>query len=90
MSGRKIPARGLLIPGDGETMRVTWPEKVVAAAMRKAGKLAIARLVLSSREKVVTIAPRKKGMLVSTLRYPNEVRGTEAYFDTIPESMRGS
>jgi DNA end-binding protein Ku len=58
---------------------------VLREAMRKAGKLAIARLVLSSRERVVTIAPREKGMFVSTLRNPNEVRGTAAYFDTIPD-----
>jgi DNA end-binding protein Ku len=55
---------------------------VLREAMRKAGKLAIARLVLSSRERVVTIAPRERGMFVSTLRNPAEVRATAAYFDT--------
>ena len=54
-------------------------------AMRKAGKVAIARLVLSSRERVVTIGPRDKGMFVCTLRDPNEVRGTADYFDDIPD-----
>jgi DNA end-binding protein Ku len=54
--------------------------------MRGAGKLAIARLVLSSRERVVTIAPREKGMFVCTLRAPNEVRATSAYFDEIPDA----
>jgi DNA end-binding protein Ku len=58
---------------------------VLREAMRRAGKLAIARLVLSTRERVVTIAPRDKGMFVSTLRNPNEVRGTSAYFDAIPD-----
>ena len=58
---------------------------VLREAMRKAGKLAIARLVLSSRERVVTIGARENGMFVCTLRNPNEVRGTAAYFDGIPE-----
>jgi DNA end-binding protein Ku len=58
---------------------------VLREAMRKAGKLAIARLVLSSRERVVTISPREQGMFVSTLRNPGEVRSTSAYFDSIPD-----
>ena len=59
---------------------------VLREAMRGAGKVAIARLVLSSRERVVTIAPREKGMFVCTLRAPNEVRATAAYFDDIPDA----
>jgi DNA end-binding protein Ku len=58
---------------------------VLREAMRKTGKLAIARVVLSTRERVVTIAPREKGMVACTLRNPNEVRGTAAYFDAIPD-----
>ncbi|MDG4882928.1 Ku protein [Mesorhizobium sp. WSM4884] len=57
---------------------------VLREAMRKSGKLAIARLVLSSRERVVTIGPRENGMFVCTLRNPNEVRGTAEYFGNIP------
>jgi DNA end-binding protein Ku len=53
--------------------------------MRRAGKLAIARLVLSSRERVVSIGAREKGMFVCTLRNPNEVRSTAAYFEGIPD-----
>jgi len=59
---------------------------VLREAMSRAGKVAIARLVLSSRERVVTIAPRDKGMYVCTLRAPNEVRATGAYFDDIADS----
>ncbi len=58
---------------------------VLREAMAKAGKLAIARLVLSSRERVVTISPRETGMFVCTLRNPNEVRGTAEYFGAIPQ-----
>lgn len=57
---------------------------VLREAMRKSGKLAIGRLVLSSRERVITISPRETGMFVCTLRNPNEVRGTAEYFGNIP------
>jgi DNA end-binding protein Ku len=57
---------------------------VLREAMRKSGKLAIARLVLSSRERVVTIGARENGMFVCTLRNPNEVRSTAEYFGNIP------
>lgn len=58
---------------------------VLREAMRKTGKLAVARLVLSSRERVVTIGARENGMFVCTLRNPSEVRGTAEYFGGIPE-----
>ncbi|ASY65428.1 Ku domain protein (plasmid) [Sinorhizobium sojae CCBAU 05684] len=57
---------------------------VLREALRRTGKLAIARLVLSSRERVVTIGPRETGMFVCTLRNPNEVRRTADYFGNIP------
>ncbi len=57
---------------------------VLREAMRKSGKVAIARLVLSSRERVVTVGARENGMFVCTLRNPNEVRDTAEYFGNIP------
>jgi len=57
---------------------------VLREAMRRSGKVAIARLVLSSRERVVTIAARETGMFITVLRNPNEVRGTAEYFGNIP------
>jgi len=59
---------------------------VLREAMRKSGKLAIARLVLSSRERVVTIGARDNGMFVCTLRNPSEVRSTAEYFKDIPDT----
>lgn len=59
---------------------------VLREALRQSGKLAIARLVLSSRERVVTIGARDKGMFVCTLRNPSEVRSTAEYFGNIPEA----
>jgi len=68
---------------DGKMAEETFA--VLRDAMRAAGKVAIARLVMSSRERVVTIGAREKGMFVTTLRDPREVRSTAAYFDEIPE-----
>lgn len=59
---------------------------VLREAMRKSGKIAIARLVLSNRERVVTIGARDGGMFVCTLRNPNEVRSTAEYFKDIPDT----
>ncbi len=58
---------------------------VLREALRRTGKLAIARLVLSSRERVVTIGARETGMFVQTLRNPAEVRASATYFDEIPQ-----
>ena len=58
---------------------------VLREAMRQSGKLAIARLVLTNRERVITIGARENGMFVTVLRNPNEVRGTAEYFGNIPE-----
>ena len=57
---------------------------VLREALRKSGKVAIARLVLTNRERVITIGARDKGMFVTVLRNPNEVRNTTEYFDNIP------
>lgn len=57
---------------------------VLREALRKSGKVAIARLVLTNRERVITIGARDKGMFVTVLRNPNEVRSTAEYFDNIP------
>jgi len=58
---------------------------VLREAMRKAGKFAIARLVLSTRERIVAIGVRDNGMIAVTLRNPNEVRSSAEYFEGIPE-----
>ncbi|EAR51246.1 putative ATP-dependent DNA ligase protein [Oceanicola granulosus HTCC2516] len=58
---------------------------VLREALGRSGKVAVARLVLSSRERVVTIGAKDKGMFVQTLRNPSEVRAASTYFDDIPD-----
>jgi DNA end-binding protein Ku len=59
---------------------------VLREALRRSGKVAIARLVMSSRERVVTIGARDNGMFLHTLRNPAEVRASTEVFDSIPDT----
>ncbi len=47
---------------------------VILEAMRKAGKVAIARIVLSGRERLVTVQPIEDGFRLTTLRSAKEIR----------------
>jgi len=68
---------------DGKMANETF--RVICEAMRQEKKAAIGRLVLSSRERVVLLSPRGKGMMIRTLRAPEEVRREDAYFEDIEE-----
>ena len=59
---------------------------VLREAMKKTGKTAIARVVMSNRERVVSVEVRDNGMLMQTLRRPVEVRKSGEYFDEIPDA----
>jgi DNA end-binding protein Ku len=58
---------------------------VIREAMRDKDKVAIARIVLSERERVIALEPFGKGLLGVTLRYGNEVRKPDEYFDDIQD-----
>jgi DNA end-binding protein Ku len=47
--------------------------------------VAIGKVVFTSREHIIALEPRGKGLLGVTLRYPYEVRKEEDYFDDIPD-----
>jgi DNA end-binding protein Ku len=57
---------------------------VIRDAMKRKGRVALARVVLSNREHVIAIKPLGKGLLGTTLRYPYELRNEDSYFDDIP------
>jgi DNA end-binding protein Ku len=58
---------------------------VIREAMRDKSMAALARVVLSSRERVIMLQPWDKGMLGTTVRYPYELRNSDEYFRDIPE-----
>lgn len=56
---------------------------VIREAMKVNKTVGISRLVLYRRERAVLVKPSGTGMLVWTLRYGEEVRDAEDYFDAI-------
>ena len=58
---------------------------VIRDAMLGKGMVALGRVVLSKRERVIMLQPRGKGLLGATLRYPYEVRDEAIYFGDIGE-----
>jgi DNA end-binding protein Ku len=58
---------------------------VIREAMRGKGMVALGRLVLSKRERVIALETYDKGLLGTTLRYPYEVRKAEDYFCDLPD-----
>jgi DNA end-binding protein Ku len=68
---------------DGEVGQQAFA--VIREAIRKEGMVALARVVFTSREHVIALEPRGKGLLGVTLRYPYEVRKEDEYFEDIED-----
>ena len=58
---------------------------VIRDAMAASGRLAIGRLVMHSRERVVAIEARGKGLLMTTLRSYDEIKADKEFFRDIPD-----
>ena len=71
------------IAPDGEVGQQAFA--VIREAIRKEGMVAIGKVVFTSREHIIALEPRGKGLLGMTLRCPYEVRTEEDYFDDIPD-----
>lgn len=57
---------------------------VIREAMRGKGMVALARVVLAKRERVIMLQPWDKGLMGTTLRYPYELRDPKEYFEDLP------
>jgi DNA end-binding protein Ku len=57
---------------------------VIREAMRGKGMVALGRVVLAKRERVIMLKPWDKGLMGHTLRYPYEIKDAKEYFDDIP------
>jgi DNA end-binding protein Ku len=53
---------------------------VIREAMESSQRIAIGRVVMHTRERVVAIEPRGKGLLLTTLRSHDEIRDEEDFF----------
>ena len=58
---------------------------VIREAMKKAGKVALGRLVMHQRERLMALEPRDRGILAYTLRNRREVRQAEEIFAHIKD-----
>ncbi len=58
---------------------------VIRNIIEKMNMVAIGRVVLTSREHVIAMQPRGKGIMGTLLRYPYEVRDEKEYFDEIED-----
>ncbi len=58
---------------------------VIRETIRSLDKVALARVVLTSREHVIALEARDNGLMGMLLRYPYEVRDAAEYFDDIQE-----
>ena len=59
---------------------------VIRQAMVETGKLALGRVVLHTRERLLALEPRDKGIVAYSLRTKGEVRMPADYFDDIPDA----
>jgi DNA end-binding protein Ku len=64
------------IAGEGYT--------VIRDAMRKTGKAGLAQVTIGGREWLVAITPLGDGLVMVMLRYADELRDADDYFDDVP------
>jgi DNA end-binding protein Ku len=58
---------------------------VIREAMRGKKMVALGRVVLAKRERIIMLQPWGKGVMGSTLRYGYEVRDQKDFFDDLPD-----
>jgi DNA end-binding protein Ku len=58
---------------------------VIREAMRAAGQVALGRLVMHQRERLMALEPRDRGIVAFTLRTNREVKNAADFFDPIPD-----
>ncbi|MBI2250479.1 MAG: Ku protein [Brevundimonas diminuta] len=58
---------------------------VIREAMRSEGKIALGRVVLSTRERLLALEPRDRGILAYSLRTRDEVRASREVFGAITD-----
>jgi DNA end-binding protein Ku len=58
---------------------------VIRDAMRKTGKVGLAQVTIGGREWLVAIGPLGDGLVMVMLRYADELRQAEDYFEDIPQ-----
>lgn len=60
--------------------------KVIREAMRSEGQVALGRVVMSTRERILALEPKGKGIVAHTIRSREEVRDPSEVFDRIDDA----
>jgi len=63
---------------------------VIRETIRALDKVALARVTLTNRERMIALEPRGKGMVGTLLRYPYEVRDPTHLFDDVQDTKVSS
>lgn len=73
----------MLPNGDNEDTEEAYA--VLRDALRKTKKIGLGQIVVRGTSSIVAIKPCGKGLLMETLRYPDELKKADSAFDSIPE-----
>lgn len=57
--------------------------RVIREALRQSGKVAVGRVVINGQERIISLRPLGNGLLGNSLRYPDEIRKPEDFFESI-------
>jgi DNA end-binding protein Ku len=61
------------------------PFAVIRTAMERTGRVALGKVVMSQRERLLALEPRDEGIIATTLRSHDEVRDMDKIFADIPD-----
>jgi DNA end-binding protein Ku len=73
----------ILLPTDDAA---TEAYTVIREAMAQIGRVALGRVVMHTRERLLAMEPRSKGLLVHTLRMRDEVVNLEKALESVPDA----
>ena len=75
--------RSYYVAPDGEIAEEAY--LTLREALKKSGKTAIGQIVLNKKERLVSLRPCGRGLILDTLRYAYEVREAGSYFESLPQ-----
>lgn len=61
------------------------PFSVIREALRRSGKVGLGQMTMAGRERIVSLKPCGRGMLLETLRYKEELKKLEDFFGDIED-----
>lgn len=63
---------------------------VIRDALRSSGKVGVGQLAIGGRERLCALKPCGSGLLLETLRYEDEIKDSDPYFDSIRNKQADS